>query len=74
MISTSRGWVESLNFFAERDLRALRLTLWFCSCAAMSSRAISAHAFARDSFYILAFLAQWGRCLGYGHDVTLGNQ
>jgi hypothetical protein len=42
-----------LNFFAERDFRALRLTEWFCWYAEMSSRDISAQAFASDSFYIV---------------------
>ena len=55
MISTNLGWVDNLNFFAERDLRALRLTDWFCSCAEIRSRAISAQAFARDSFCMLTY-------------------
>jgi hypothetical protein len=45
--------VDNLNFFAERDFRALRLTEWFCWYAEMSSRDISAQAFASDSFYIV---------------------
>ena len=43
--------MDNLNFFAERDFRALRLTDSFCWYAEMSSREISAQAFARDSFY-----------------------
>ena len=50
IISTSRGWEPSLNFFADLDFKAFKFTLWFCSCAEMSSRAISAQALARFSF------------------------
>ena len=53
MMSTSRGWVDNLNFLAERDFRALRFTERFCWYAEMSSREISAQAFARDSFYMV---------------------